>query len=455
MIKRQLALLLITMASLACNALAQTTSIAEESVLRFSGFGTLGAVHTDSGGAAFIRDITQPKGASNRGVSFDTDSRLGVQANYAISDNLEVVAQVVSRYRYENDFRPELTWGFLKYTINDMVEVRAGRIGFDAFIGSDTRDVGYSYLWARPPVEYFGTLLFPYEDGGDIVFRRPLFRGIARAKFYTGITRQQVGALMEQREWAGNISMEPAGSAQDLNKSRETGGFLEYQDDHWIGRLGIAELRLAREFPPEGQFNMPSMLQTSADQAYAQNNPALGNAMVAIINGFQVLGRTTTFKSIELAYEDGPLKLQGAISRLTSTSLLIPNSRSAFVSAGYRLGSFTPYATASFLRTNESQRPEELRRLGAPAYLVDLTQFILRASLTNQDRYTLGLRYELSQNSALKFQADFVHNKNCSPVNLPIIGPGTPCAPPLLWPTVPTAWDGRANIYSATLDFTF
>ena len=143
MLKRKSAChLLIALAALASTAMAQTGSGAEESALRFSGFGTLGAASARDPRRAFIRDITQPKGASNRGASFDIDSRLGIQTNYRISDNFEVVAQVVRRYRYENDFRPELTWGFLKYTINDMMEVRAGRIGFDGYIRSVTRAVG-------------------------------------------------------------------------------------------------------------------------------------------------------------------------------------------------------------------------------------------------------------------------------------------------------------------------
>jgi len=46
--------------------------------MTFSGFGTLGALYTQGNGAAFIRDITQPQGSSNQGLSWKTDSRLGI-----------------------------------------------------------------------------------------------------------------------------------------------------------------------------------------------------------------------------------------------------------------------------------------------------------------------------------------------------------------------------------------
>ena len=433
----------------------QTSPTEDRPAIRFSGFGTLGGVHVQGNGVTFIRDMTQRKGANNRGISFDTDSRLGLQANYNFTDDLEVVAQIVSRYRQENDFRPELTWGFLKYTVNDMLEVRAGRVGFDAYIGSDTRDVGYSYLWVRPPVEYYGALLFPYEDGGDIVVRTPVFNGLARAKLYTGIPRQQTSSMTEQNQWAGHITTPGLGATQDLDKSRVTGGFLEYQDNHWISRIGIARLDITRGFPP-GKLGASTAFQDTADDAYAHANPALGQAMTAFLDGIQTSNKQVTFRNIELSYEDGPLKIQGALARMNASALTIPRSRSGFISAGYRIGRFIPYATVSAIRTSEhTQPPLELARLGAPAHVVSMAQFTLRTPRTNQNTYTLGLRHELTNTVALKFQADFIRNKDCSPVSLPVIGPGAPCPPPLLWPSEPVGWNGHANVYSATLDFIF
>lgn len=443
----------------AFNAPASTAAELDSSPIRLSGFGTIGMAHTQGDGAAFVRDITQPKGANNRGISFDLDTRLGIQVNYDITDKFEAVAQVVSRYRNENNYWPELTWGFLKYTYDDMLELRVGRIGYDGYIGADTRDVGYSFLWARPPTDYFGTLLFPYQDGGDIVFRMPVMRGVGRIKLYSGITRQQVNSLMEQREWAtslGTITTPALGATQDLNKSRATGGFIEYQDNHWTGRLGISSLRTAKGFPP-GTFNIPGALHLAALGAYGASNQPLGDALTSLVDNIQVNGKRGTYKTVELAYEDGPLKLQGAYARITSNSLLIPRGHSAFVSAGYRFGRFTPYATASLLRTKRSNYPQELAALGAdtsPGGIVDMAQFILSSPLTNQSTYALGLRYDFADNFAIKFQADFIRSKNCSPVALP--GSGlTPCTPPLLWPTVPPDWNGRANVYSAVLDFIF
>ena len=429
----------------------------EYPAIRFSGFGTIGMAHTQGDGAAFVRDITQPKGADNRGVSFELDSRVGVQANYRISEDFEAVAQVVARYGNENNFSPEVTWGFLKYTYDDRLELRVGRIGYDGYIGADTRDVGYSYLWARPPVEYYGTLLFPYQDGADIVLRVPVMRGIGRIKLYNGLTRQQVNNMMEQREWTtagGTITMPPMGSTQDLNKSRNTGGYIEYQDTNWTGRLGISSLKLAKGMPS-------ASLGLFQGVAASMPGTPVSDTLYSLLDDLQIVGRRATYKTAELAYEDGPLKLQGAYAKISSTSLLIPRGHSAFVSAGYRFGRFTPYATVSAIRTKSSDYPQKLAAMGgnfipgAPApSIADTAQFILSSPLANQNTYTLGVRYDFAENFALKLQADLIRNKNCSPVALPGTGL-TPCTPPLLWPTVPPNWNGRANVYSAVLDFIF
>lgn len=444
-----------------CHAASSHPTDQDHLGIRFSGFGTLGAVHARADGATFTRDITQPKGADNRGLDFKIDSRLGVQLNYNVTNNIEAVAQIVSRYRHENDFSPEITWGFLKYTHDDMLELRLGRVGFDGYIGADTRDVGYSYLWARPPVDYYGTLLFPYQDGGDLVLRMPFMNGIARLKMFNGVTRQQVSSLQEQRQWAspyGPMSTPPIGSIQDLNKSRNKGAFIEYQNNQWTGRIGYSRLRLNKGFPAGG-LGVAGLMQAAVQSAYFSGNQALTTSLLSLLNGLEVANKHTTYKTFELVYDDGPLKLQGAFARFTSDSLLIPQGHSAFVSAGYRYGQFTPYATASLVRTKSSSRPQELAALGANQLLpgvplVDMTQFMLATPLNNQNSYALGLRYDFTDTVALKLQADFIRNKNCSPVALP--GSGlSPCPPPLLWPTVPTSWNNRASVYSATLDFIF
>ncbi len=425
---------------------------ATEQLVTFSGFGTLGTVHNQGDGSAFSRDITQPNGATNRGLFWEVDSRIGLQANIKPTEYLEGVAQVVSRYRSENNFQPELTWGFIKYSPSDTVDVRAGRVGFDVFLGADSRDVGYSYLWVRPPVEYYGDILAPYLDGGDIAFRAPVGDGFGRLKMFSGLARQQVPFLVNQNQWAGNVTLS-TGSTNDLSGSRIIGGLLEYQDKNWTLRLSQADFRVNVRFNSKGpfQFDAASMLSGAAQ---AQTNPALASSLNALADDIALPGKHITFTSLGLAYENGPFRTQTALSHYRSESLLFAPADAGYLSVGYRYGKFTPYAVISAIRSKKSSRADELAGQGVDS-IVNIVNFMLSIGQQVQHTYSLGTRYDLMSNVALKFQVDMIRNGTCSPVSLPIIGPAPPCTPPLLWKSVPVSWDGRANVYSAVLDFTF
>lgn len=423
-----------------------------EPQVRFSGFGSLGFVHNHGDGSAFIRDLTQPDGATNKGLFWEIDSRVGVQANYKPTENLEAIAQVISRYRIDNTFRPELTWGFLKYTPNDFVDLRAGRIGYDIFIGADSRDVGYSYLWVRPPVEFYGQLFNSYIDGGDVAMRLPLGEGSARAKLYSGIVRQQFASNHSQVKATGPSSPFVNGPIANLAGSRMNGLVLDYQDTHWTFKLGRTDMLMRVDFQfDHTQPSIASILAVMAGGA----SPAQTSVLNSIADGTEPTGKHVIFSSVGMAYENGPLQIQAAANHFTSGFEAFPPSNSGFVSAAYRIGKFTPYAVISAIKSKHSGRPDELASLGANPFLVELTRFALGAGIRNQHTYSLGMRYDFAEHAAVKVQLDRTINRTCSPLRYPIINPAPACAPSMLWPAVPLEWDGHATVFSAVLDFTF
>src|SRR5664279_1240831 len=73
---------------------------------RLSGFGTLGLAASSTDRVEYTRDRTQPKGIT-KDLSPKLDSRLGVQVNLNLRDDLELVGQVVSTYRYDGTYNPE------------------------------------------------------------------------------------------------------------------------------------------------------------------------------------------------------------------------------------------------------------------------------------------------------------------------------------------------------------
>jgi len=137
----------------------------------FSGFGTLGVVHSDYGQADFIANVTQPRGAEFGSWSATLDSDLGGQAKFTFTDALSGVFQVLSRDDANGDFKPAVEWANLQYQITPDLKVRVGRMVLPTYQYSDTQYVGYSLPWVRIPIEIAYTDAGLYSDGLDVLYR--------------------------------------------------------------------------------------------------------------------------------------------------------------------------------------------------------------------------------------------------------------------------------------------
>ncbi|RKR07488.1 hypothetical protein C7446_0300 [Kushneria sinocarnis] len=198
-----------------------------------SGFGTLALAHSNLDEADFVRDIGQPKGAG-KGWSARPDSLLGAQLGIELQETLDVVVQGISRYHDSGDFSPELSWAFARWTPQPGIQLRAGRLGWDVYLLSDSRYVGYAYPWVRPPVDHFGTLQLTHVDGADITFRRPIGSDLVALKLYAGRS-------------SGRIFM-GEGFAADFEVDRVYGGHVDYETGAWRFRLGYTQMEADVDF---------------------------------------------------------------------------------------------------------------------------------------------------------------------------------------------------------------
>src|ERR1019366_1324733 len=77
------------------------------SMFSFSGFGTLGVVHSSEHDADFTSTIFKPNGAGySHDWSPDVDSLIGAQVNANFSPHLSAMLQVISEQTYDNNYRP-------------------------------------------------------------------------------------------------------------------------------------------------------------------------------------------------------------------------------------------------------------------------------------------------------------------------------------------------------------
>lgn len=170
----------------------------------FSGFGTLGVVHTSEDQADFTSSLSKPNGAGySHAWSVDVDSLIGGQVTANLSPKLSAVLQVIAEQNYDNTYQPHVEWANIKYQFTPKFSARAGRTVLPTFLLSDTRKVGYTYPWVRPPLEVYRLMPVTNIDGVD-----------ARYSLYTGEISNNLQANY------GNVKIKLPGLVQSKERRR-------------------------------------------------------------------------------------------------------------------------------------------------------------------------------------------------------------------------------------------
>lgn len=371
------------------------------------GFGTLGITRTDDANAQYVRDLSQSLGAGTQWTA-KVDSLLGLQANIRFNPGTEAVLQAVIRQHANESYQPELTWAFLRHDFSPDVSLRAGRLGTEFYMLGDSRLVGYSNLSVRPPPDFYGSLVFSYIDGLDVSATLPVASGLLKGKLFTGLSP-------EKSSFAPGISW-------DLQGSALVGGYVDYWRGPWQVRLSHAQVKFERESP------FDALLQTTGD-------PLSGLPYLSLVPDMAMAQRRSHFSSLGLVYDQGPFNLQLMLNRITHDSPAYADSKAGYVQAAYRMGAVTPYLGVSRSLSNL----ETLPTIGMTAIDAITTSLVMH-SVVNQHTYTLGGRWDVQKNLALKAQVDWLRGK--------------PSSIFLLKNTQPD-WDGRMTVFSLALDFVF
>jgi hypothetical protein len=369
------------------------------------GFGTLGMTRGNDKNAQFVRDLSQPNGADTDWTA-KVDSVLGLQANVQFSPQTEGVLQVVSRYHHGDSYDPELTWAFLRHDFSPDFSLRAGRLGTEFYMLGDSRLVGYSNLTVRPQPDFYGSLVFSYIDGLDVSGTFPVANGLLRGKLYAGRSP-------EETPFDNGITW-------DLSGSLLVGGYLDYLTGPWQFRLSHAQVRFNKEMPIVEWLN-------------SLNIPFPFNPLVPEMAMADSWAR---FDSVGVVYDEGPLNIQFMLNRIKEESLAYESSKAGYVLAAYRIGSVTPYLGVSRSISSTELLPS------SPIPGVDaLAASMVAMSHIDQHTFTLGGRWDVQKNLALKVQVDWIHGK--------------PSSKFLFKKVDPAGWDGNMTVYSLALDFVF
>lgn len=400
---------------------AGTTPVFADEDFRLSGFGTVGYVRDNRGDIAPARDISQsPKDSFRTPASWLVDSRIGVQLEYAISPIVDLVGQVVLRDQFKTDLNSSIELAYVALKPFAQLDIRAGRISYDAFLMADHRNVGYAYQWVRPPAEFYGWIPIFSMDGIDAAYTLLDDDVQWRIKAQAGHSRVTI----------------PIQTGYDFHAHNMLGASIARQSGPWRLKAAYAQFTSPREVPAFAP------LHQGLDQVIAANLPQISAEAAALRKNLSFRNARISYTTFGATYDDGAWLGQAELGRSTATADVIPHGTMGYVSIAHRFGQWTPGLTRSMSRPGNGYRPAVNNWGPLNASLRDPAIFVLNSTRIEQDTTSLTLRWDFRSDAALKLQWDHT-----------VIQPS---GYGLWWrdPTIDLTTQ-RINQVSATLDFIF
>lgn len=108
-------------------------------------------------------------------LTFDPESRLGLNLGADLGANLTFSSQVLAQGNAGGEYNLAAAWLFATYRPFEWLAIRAGKQINPVFLYSEQINVGYTYLWTRLPSEVYG--LYPLQSFNGLSVIHTLFFG--------------------------------------------------------------------------------------------------------------------------------------------------------------------------------------------------------------------------------------------------------------------------------------
>jgi hypothetical protein len=386
---------------------------ADVPMFTFHAFGTFGVTHSSEDQADFAPGLRDEGAGFSDEWSFAVDSLIAGQINANFTPKLSAVLQVVSEQNHEGNYDPHVEWANIKYQFTPDFSARIGRTVLPLFQLTETRKVGFTYPWVRPPIELYQISPVTIIDGVDASYRLHFGQ-------WTHTPQLQFGN--------SKVKLPLNGGAAEVT------GLWGISDTAEIGSLTAhfaylrAKLTLAgldplfdgfRQFGPQG---------------------------VAIADENAVRDSDSTFIGVGASYDPGNWFTTAEWGRLSSDSVL--GTRTGwYLSGGYRFGKFTPYLTYAKASADKiSDQGLDVSALppylAAPAMDLNAGFNTILSQQPVESTVSLGARWDIATNVDFKLQFDHMRVGDGSTGVLTNAQPGFQLGPDV-------------NLFSATIDFVF
>ncbi len=348
--------------------------------IQFDGFTTAGASQIVS-----IDDADKGNiyigGLGDRGISedlsFEKDSRFGLQISSDVTERMSVVAQLLGRGE-NNNFNAIIEWAYVDYEIHETTNIHVGKIKQPVYLVNDYVEVGYAYPWIRPPQEVY-LLNNPLNtvNGIELLLQFPVGPGTLSLQPYMGSNRDDI----------------PNGNGAYFEAENIYGIDVKYAGRGYMVHASNFQCEVTVTGTP---FTVDNTIANGASVQIDLNNRN-GNCNV-LAGGF----------NLDLA---NVVVYAEWTKRTTSEGLSQPfgDTEAFYATLGYRFGKFLPHITfasidgeASTVGLPNNGVASILLPSGAPSGST------LNFPVPIQTSITAGLRYEVNDSAALKIEYQVV-----------------------------------------------
>lgn len=358
-----------SIATIACTISTIVSMAATAQGLEVSGFGSLGVARATLSTTPYRLAPSYQYGVTDH-WSGVLDSRLGGQLQYKFNAQWQWVGQAVWHRTSNDQMQVEPTWFYLKYQPNAQMEVLAGRVRHSLFLITDEFDVGFAWLWARPPTEVYSLVAeSSFIDGIKLRYR-------AMLGDYQLTSEAHYGVMTIDREPRINIHNE-----------YNTGIALTLSDEHWTYRMAAVQAT--------------TELRSNRLDGFVAAIAAVSPDIAAEYQVNHIPQQR--FINAGVRFEDGQWWAQAEYVQLWLGSRLLPNKSGAYATLGYRFNDWTPYVS---IAEQSVDLPSAETRLPEP--LASQTNQLLRAQNSAQRTISTGVRWDVWSQASIKLQLDRV-----------------------------------------------
>jgi len=288
-----------------------------------NGFATLGVTASSSDEFIFRTAINR---WPEEGTNLLTESLVGLQLNYHVSDKVDVVVQSTLENKHYDSLSDYFDLAFVRYQINRNYSVRIGRMNNNAYILSEYLEVGYSYLWATPPIEFYTPSSYlVYIDGIELQYRKLIDDGILQATLAVGNSKADLL----------NVDSESV-----LENDYVLNSTLTYETEHWLLKGTFSHFH-----GHKARVEALDQLQNLATGFPEQWWPFMGE----LLESLDYKNQSIQYAVIGVNYQKDNWLVKSEVAYFNIDWGLSGDLGYGYISGGYEFEQFTPYVTFAII----------------------------------------------------------------------------------------------------------